>query len=124
MKKTVGETVDAHDSLVAIQKANEIPVVLAWQFGNWLAELAPVANRFNEQVETLAKKFGKPDPKNATQFIIEPAKVEAFTSERTKLRAIEVDLNGQTKLKLDDLKECGVKIPPTADLIAIRLFIQ
>ena len=124
MKKTVGEAVDAHDSLVAIQKANEIPVILAWKFGDWLAELAPIARRFSEQQDELAKKFGKPDPQNATQFIVENNKVEAFSKERIKLRAIEVDLNGQTKLKLDDLKESGVTIPPAADLIAIRLFIQ
>ena len=124
MKKTIGEAVDAHDSLVAIQKANEIPVVLAWQFGDWLAELAPIARRFIEQQEMLAKKFGKADPKNATQFFIDPSKILAFTGERDKLRAIEVDLNGQTKLKLDELTENGIKIPPAADLIAMRLFIQ
>lgn len=124
MKKTVGEAAAAHDSLVAIQKANEIPVILAWEFGDWLAELAPIAGRYAEQQEALAKKFGKPDPKNSNQYMIEPAKVDAFNRELNKLRAIEVDLNGQTKLKLDELTSIGIKIPPAADLLAMRLFIQ
>jgi hypothetical protein len=124
MKTTLLEVANAHNSLVAIQKANEIPVILAWEFGNWLAELAPIAARFHEQEEALAKKHGKPDPKNSQQFIVEPAKIPQFQKEYDKLKSIEVDLDGQTKLKLAELKEVGITIPPAADLIAIRLFIQ
>jgi hypothetical protein len=124
MKANLFEVANAHNSLVAIQKANDIPVLMAWDFGNWLVELAPIAARFHEQEEALAKKYGKPDPKNSQQYIVQPAKISQFQKEYDKLKAIEVDLNGQTKLKLPELKEIGINIPPAADLIAIRLFIQ
>lgn len=124
MKANLFEVANAHNSLVAIQKANEIPVVLAWKFGDWLAELAPIATRFHEQEEALAKKHGKPDPKNAQQYIVQPAKIPQFQKEYDKLKAIEVDLNGQTKLNLTELETVGIKIPPAADLTALRLFIQ
>ena len=124
MKVKLIDAVNAHDSLLAIQKANEIPVILAWKFGDWLAELAPISKRYNEQQEILAKKYGKPDPKNAQQFIVENAKIPPFQKERDKLHAIEVDLDGQTKLNLTELETVGIKIPPAADLTALRLFIQ
>ena len=124
MKITLGEAVDAHTALKAIKDANELPVIIAWAMGDWFVELAPMSQRYGEQENALAKKFGKPDPKNAQQVFIAPAKIEAFTTERDKLRAIEVDLNGQKKLVLTELEESGVKIPPAADLIAMRLFIQ
>ena len=124
MKANLFEVANAHNSLVAIQKANEIPVILAWKFGDWLVELAPIATRFHEQEEALAKKHGKPDPKNAQQFIVEPAKIPQFQKEYDKLKAIEVDLNGQTKLNLTELETVGIKIPPAADLTACRMFIQ
>ena len=124
MKITLIEAVEAHEALKAIKEANELPILIAWAMGDWFAELAPMAQRYGEQHGELAKKFGKPDPARTDQIIIEPAKIEAFTVEREKLNAIEVSLNGQKKLKLDELTAADVKIPPAANLTAMRLFIQ
>ena len=124
MKTTLGEAVEAHDTIKAIKDANEIPILLAWAMGNWFAELAPIAHRFKEQQDELAKKYGKPDPKDPRQFMIPPDKLAVFEKEWAKLSAIEVDLNGQTPLKLEELEASGIKVPPTANLAAMRLFIQ
>ena len=124
MKIKLIDAVEAHAAMVAIKEGNELPILIAWALGEWFVELAPVAMRYNEQHEALAKKFGKTDPKNPTQVIIDPVKIPAFTVERDKLNAIEVEVEEKPKLKLAELSACEVKVPPVPNLSALRLFIQ
>ena len=124
MKITLIEAVEAHAAMVAIKEGNELPILIAWALGEWFIELAPISNRYREQHEALAKKFGKADPNNPTQVIIDPAKIPAFTKERDKLNAIEVEIEKKEPLKIAELHECGVKVPPVPNLSGLRLFIQ
>ena len=124
MKIKLIDAVEAYAAMVAIKEGNELPILIAWALGEWFIELAPINARYQEQHEVLAKKFGKPDPENATLVIIDPAKIPAFTKERDKLNAIEVEVEKKEPLKLDELASVGVKVPPVPNLSALRLFIQ
>lgn len=124
MKITLLEVAEAFTAMNAIKEGNELPILIAWAMGDWVTELAPINERYNEQRNDLLKKYGKPSPENTNEFMIQPENVRKFTPELEKLNAIEVNLNGPKKLNLDELQTAGVKIPPGVSLTALRLFIQ
>lgn len=124
MKITLIDVVEAHAAMVAIKEGNDLPILIAWALGEWFIELAPINARYQEQHEALAKKFGKPNPDNPTEVMIDGKKIKAFTVERDKLNAIEVEVEKKEMLKLAELSSVGVKVPPVPNLSALRLFIQ
>ena len=124
MKITLLEVAEAYGAMVAIKDGNDMPILIAWAMGEWLAELAPVHERFNEQRNDLLKKYGKATPDKPNEFLIAPAQLGKFTPELDKLNAVEVEVAGQPKLKIAELHECGVKVPPGVSLKAMQLFIE
>ncbi|MCK4909466.1 MAG: hypothetical protein KAS70_06170 [Planctomycetes bacterium] len=116
--------VEAHHSLVAIQNANDLPIALAWQILDHVAEMAPSATRFDEQRKILAEKYGDVDPKNPDLVQIRKKEEAKFKKEFEELTEIDIKLNGLPKLKKADILESGMKVPAGTNIGALRPFIE
>ena len=116
--------VEAYDCLVAIQNANDLPIGLAWQILDHVAEMAPTFERFKEQNMKLAKKYGDPDPKNPDLIQIRKKDEGKYKKEFEVLAGIEIELNGLTKLKKADILESGMKVPAGANIGSLRPFLE
>jgi hypothetical protein len=116
--------VEAYHTLVAIQNANDLPIALAWQILDHIDEMAPSAQRFDEQRLALAKKYGDADPKNPDLIMVRKKDEEKFKNEFDELSAIDISLNGLTKLKKADLLNSGMKVPAGTNIGALKPFLD
>lgn len=116
--------VEAYHTLVAIQNSNDLPIGLAWQILDHIAEMAPSAKRFDEQRLALAKKYGDANQKDADMIQIRKKDEEKFKNDYDELSAIDITLNGLAKLNKDDLLASGMKVPAGTNIGALKPFLD
>ncbi len=112
--------VEAFQTLVAIQNSNDLPIGLAWQILDHIAEMAPTNKRFEEQQTELGKKYGDPDPKNPGLVQIRKKEEEKFKNDMQELADIEIKLNGIKKLSKDELLKSELKVPAGTNLGSLK----
>ena len=83
--------VESYQMFKSIQATNDIPIGLAWQIADHIAELAPSFTRFEEKRLEIAQKYGDPDQENAEQVKIRKKDQKAFIAEFEELQNIEID---------------------------------